>query len=188
MMMIDYLNGFMSNFAGAIALVLYIAGVLVLLHSMRIQDRQRNGQAAIIAQLRKHLGQSVKAQVELHDHVTLLNERYTELLNRQQRVETRAPDSRRIDTAMRMLKRGNGDAQTLQDLGLSYGEVKLLLRLHGKTTGTAPTPSQQRAVSPAVNASVKNPRTNDVPATKPHSQRQHPVAAQGRALAQMLQA
>lgn len=155
-----YLFHFLGNYVPLLALVLNVAGWVMLVKSMHTQDLQMQKQHLVVAQLREHLSECVKAQIASHDQVDSLNERCAKLTARQQLVEKRGPDAQRIELATRMLKRGNGDVQTLHDLGLSNSEIKLLTRLHGVPTVAAVTEDNK-------------PRTT--------------IAAQGQALARLLQ-
>ena len=125
-----YLLYFLSDYVPHIALGLSFTGMTMVVKSMFTQELYLQQQAVVINQLREHVGECIKAQIDSHDQVDELKERCAKLLARQQRVEKRGPDAQRIELATRMLQRGQCDVQTLYDLGLSSSEIRLLTQLH----------------------------------------------------------
>lgn len=157
--MIESLFAIFGSFTPFILILLFLAGAGMLFKSTRSQDCVIRAQGEAINTLRQHVADSIKAQVVLHDEMTSLRERCAKLVAQQQLAKSHGPDTRRFDLAVSMLKRGTGDKQTLQELGLSNSEAKLLMRLHGA------------------------PESEVAEVTKPV-----PVTAQGQVLAQMLRA
>ncbi len=149
-MTVNALMGLFGSLAPVTMTLLLLAGVGLLLKSAFSQDALISEQRESLKQLRDHVVQTVKSQVELNDQVEALRERCARLVAHQQVVKPNSSDHRRFDLAVRMLKRGVGDMTTLHDLGLSDSEAKLLWRLHG---------SQSVVEAPLLSGSLKTPAT-----------------------------
>ncbi len=165
-----------NSFAGygaEIAVLLSLAGVVILWRSLALQDIHIREQKLVLAELRTHLAQCTRDQIESCDLIVALQEQCSGLQARQQMLEKHGSDAQRIDLAMRMLKRGSRDTATLQDLGLSSSEIKLLLRLHSKPEAA------QSVVNPEANftKAAKNKKTAELVPDE--------VSTQGQALAQL---
>lgn len=161
-------SGFVGIHALEITLLFFVAGTFVLLRSLMTQDEFIQAQKLSVADLELKLESSLAQQTQLAEQLDVLQEQCTHLHARQQLVEKHGSDTQRIDLAMRMLKRGNGSAETLKDLGLSASEIKLLLTLHsappsvedhgetGKERAEVPGEARVRVVQDSASPSVTN--------------------------------
>lgn len=155
----ELLLAFARHYTPEIAAILYVTGVVLLLLSIGRQHRQSGQLTRTVASLHDAAESDALTRQQLQTQIHELTERFESLLQRQEQVEKRAPDSRRIDRAVRIVKRGAGNEETLHDMGLSDGEARLLLRLHGEKSAiekkapvAKPISSQAQALAEAMRA------------------------------------
>ena len=124
-------------------------GIALLLLATWRAEKQHGVQQQRILSLETQLAESVRGQLGLAQLVAELKDQGSALRLRQDRLEKRAPDARRIDHAVRLVQHGHAEAGMLRELGLSHGEAQLLLRLHKSepqaAVRAAPPPGKSQA-------------------------------------------
>ena len=156
------LLSFASHYLPEIAALLYVTGIALLLSSLWTRGRVERGQHEALASCQAEIAKATLENGALRSEIDRLGEELQRLSDRQAQIERRAPDARRFDHAMRIVRQGRTDAVALSDLGLNDGEARLLMRLHASEDEAAPRETAPQATAPS--------------------------SAQGRALAQVMQA
>ena len=157
------LLAFASHYLPEIAALLYVAGIALLLSSLWTRGRLEREQREALASCQVEIVEANRENGALRSEIERLGRQLQSLGDRQAQLERRAPDARRFDHAMRIVRQGGTDAVALSDLGLNDGEARLLMRLHATKDAAAP-------------------------ATKTAPPTAAPSSAQGRALAEVMQA
>ncbi|MFK8029934.1 MAG: DUF2802 domain-containing protein [Gammaproteobacteria bacterium] len=185
-------NGFIL-----LALLIFISSMLLLFGLLRRQQRQLGKQRSILNQMAEQFQNCNLNESGIQDQLEALHEQCKSLNARQQLVEKHGSDVQRIDLATRMLKRGVGNVETLQDLGLSASEIKLLLRLHGvpaskdksptrlekELRSAVPEGSRKAPIAPTAIKQDASTRTD----SQAVSSNSNPNSRQGRELAKLFE-